>query len=92
MPSRAYASLLPVSILNFTQVEECVNTLSGLCLIVTGVDFKFYTGGGMCQYPLGLMPHCYKVELLLEDGSTAGVNALSGLCLIVTFLWRFMRY
>ena len=86
MPSRAYASFLPLIIGIFVVriYGKGVNALTGLCLISTTRQEVYKNVKEMCQCPHGLMPHFYeklKIDLL---GMTDGVNALTGLCLIST--------
>ena len=99
MPSRAYTSFLPcLRHAYWYGVAYCVNALSGLYLISTQ-DWLYSVGSvedGMCQCPLGLIPHFYLRKRVTKSAcSVLRVNALSGLYLISTnfsgsalcFLW-----
>ena len=61
MPSRAYTSFLHgISYLVTPSGGNCVNALSGLYLISTKSNrVSLYWEKGVCQCPLGLIPHFY---------------------------------
>ena len=62
-----------------------VNALSGLYLISTpGLPGWWVKKNGLCQCPLGLIPHFYGRDECVREGKRCRVNALSGLYLIST--------
>ena len=85
MPSRAYTSfLLTLTVESCTQLFS-VNALSGLYLISTTMIMDKRGPAGMCQCPLGLIPHFYEEDIREKEKiSERCVNALSGLYLIST--------
>ena len=110
MPSRACTSLLQIRVTPYLKQIVGVNSLSGLYLIVTLLQYEIYgewrnfcvnSLSGLylivtfhqhclrispiqCQFPLGLVPHCYLQRISALTPQLICVNSLSGLYLIVT--------
>ena len=79
---------------NVEKIDYSVNALSGLYLISTSAAEKKYSSEvSKCQCPLGLIPHFYSYERLLNQlKRRTCVNALSGLYLISTVSLQKPRF